>query len=176
MGVTLTPGARFTRNEQTSVSASGGDSAAGRGAQWADTFRAVRDFPILGSGLGTYAFHCPFYKTLRTQAVFDHAHNDYLELLSEVGIVGLGLCAWGIIRFASTTASVSAAGQRRPALVVWTPAAGVAGVLLHRLAALTPWFAQLPLRGPQPESADPIKLLASNADTAARERHDDWPC
>ena len=67
---------------------SGTDSVAGRGTQWADTFRAVRDFPILGSGLGTYAFHYPFYKTLRTQAVFDHAHNDYLELLSEGGVIG----------------------------------------------------------------------------------------
>ena len=81
----------------------------------------------------TYAFNYPFYKTLRAQAVFDHAHNDYLELLSEGGVVGLGLCAWGIIRFASATVNVRVAGERRPALVVWTLMAGVAGVLLHSL-------------------------------------------
>jgi hypothetical protein len=80
--------------------------SAWRGAQWADTLRAVRDFPIIGSGLGTYAFNYPFYKTLRVKAVFDHAHNDYLELLSEGGVVGLGLCGWGIIRLATTTANV----------------------------------------------------------------------
>jgi len=71
----------------------------------------IKDRPLLGSGIGTYK-----YNTLRYQAIFfeqgqnrslyphgfaDKAHNEYLQLWAEMGIVGLGIFIWLIISYFS---------------------------------------------------------------------------
>ncbi len=50
---------------------------------------------------------------------YREAHNDYLQLLTEVGLVGLGLALWGVFRVVKRT-------WRDPWLL-----AAVAGPLLH---------------------------------------------
>lgn len=52
------------------------------------TWDMAKDFPVLGSGLGTYASVFSAYKQGYTGALFAHAHNDYLEFFSEVGLIG----------------------------------------------------------------------------------------
>jgi tetratricopeptide (TPR) repeat protein len=64
----------------------------------------IKDHPLLGSGIGTYK-----YNTLKYQAEFfeqgenrslyphgfaDKAHNEYLQLWAELGIIGLGIFIW----------------------------------------------------------------------------------
>lgn len=51
---------------------------------------AVRDYLLTGSGLGSFADVHARYRSAAT-AFFDHAHNEYLELLIEAGAIGLGL-------------------------------------------------------------------------------------
>ena len=58
----------------------------GRILVWKDTLKMFKDFPILGTGLGTYPYSFPIYKTFATQSIFTHAHNDYLEFLAEGGL------------------------------------------------------------------------------------------
>lgn len=48
----------------------------------------AKDFPLLGSGLGSYASVFPGYKQGYTGPLFAHAHNDYLEFFTEVGVIG----------------------------------------------------------------------------------------
>lgn len=60
----------------------------GRGYSWWDILRLWRDFPLLGTGLGTFGNISSMYKTTPVQAMFSYAHNDYLQLLSEVGLIG----------------------------------------------------------------------------------------
>jgi O-antigen ligase len=109
------------------------DPGTARGGQWSDTVRLIRDFPILGSGLGTYEFLYPMYKTLRTQAAFAHAHNDYLELCAEAGLVGLALLGWGATRVFRYGLGVRERSVGLAPVVVWTLLAGTAGMLLHSL-------------------------------------------
>ena len=52
------------------------------------TWDMAKDFPVLGSGLGSYASVFSAYKQGYTGALFAHAHNDYLEFFSEVGLIG----------------------------------------------------------------------------------------
>jgi O-antigen ligase len=54
----------------------------------------IGDFPITGSGFGTFREVFPRY--LPRGSVFDwlQAHNDYLEVLLDGGIVALALVAW----------------------------------------------------------------------------------
>ncbi len=63
----------------------------GHGYSWWDTLRIWQDFHLFGTGLGTFASISSMYKTCPMQILFTYAHNDYLQLLSEVGLVGF-LC------------------------------------------------------------------------------------
>jgi O-antigen ligase len=63
--------------------------AEGRRPQvWKDTYNLIKEFPTLGTGLGTYEYMFPKYKTYRAQVLYDHTHNDYLELMSNTGFTG----------------------------------------------------------------------------------------
>lgn len=52
----------------------------------------VRDFPLLGSGLGSWlhAFR-PYQAPPVEGGIWDHAHNDYLELTAETGLFGIAI-------------------------------------------------------------------------------------
>ena len=66
-----------------------------RALVWADTLSMIRDFPVWGSGLGAWPELFPRYqRPLWPAPFFREAHNDYLELLAETGLVGFGLLAW----------------------------------------------------------------------------------
>lgn len=52
----------------------------------------VRDFPLTGTGAGTFYGVYPRYRVPGT-LFFDHAHNDYIELLADLGAVGFALLA-----------------------------------------------------------------------------------
>jgi O-antigen ligase/tetratricopeptide (TPR) repeat protein len=62
-----------------------------RGTLWARILLLVKDYPFLGTGYGTFQYVEPLTRTSPTEAslVYDHAHNDYLEVLVEGGLVGL---------------------------------------------------------------------------------------
>ncbi len=62
-----------------------------RWAMWVSTFQIFKDFPIFGSGLGTFAQVFPMYRSLHIQGFATHAENDYLQLASDVGLLGAGL-------------------------------------------------------------------------------------
>jgi O-antigen ligase len=58
---------------------------------WANTLQIVRDFPLFGSGLGTFTYIFPMYRSLHIQGLATHAENDLLQLASEAGLIGVGL-------------------------------------------------------------------------------------
>ena len=65
----------------------------GRWKIWANTFQIFKDFPIFGSGLGTFFQVFPLYRSFHVIGLVTHSENDFLQLLSEVGILGTGLLA-----------------------------------------------------------------------------------
>ena len=58
---------------------------------WENTLKVVKDFPILGSGLGTFGQIFPMYKSFHMRRFVSHAENDFLQLASEVGLIGVGV-------------------------------------------------------------------------------------
>ena len=68
-----------------------------RPVYWGNTNDIIRDFPLFGSGLGTFASLYPAYEEIPVQARVSHAHNDYLEYISELGLVGAALLIGGIL-------------------------------------------------------------------------------
>jgi O-antigen ligase len=63
---------------------------------WANVLPRVTEFPLLGTGYGTYAYLDQPTQSQSNYQVIDHAHNDYLESLLEGGLVRLTLCVLGI--------------------------------------------------------------------------------
>jgi O-antigen ligase/tetratricopeptide (TPR) repeat protein len=67
----------------------------GRSVVWKDTLGMVRDFPLFGVGLGSWPELFPRYQRAPwSPGFYREAHNDYLELLAETGVIGIGLLGW----------------------------------------------------------------------------------
>ena len=58
---------------------------------WKDTVRIFLHFPVAGTGLGTFPEVFPVYRSFATDLIYSRAHNDYLQLLSELGVASLFL-------------------------------------------------------------------------------------
>ncbi len=63
---------------------------------WRDTLGIIQDYPVVGTGMGTFQYIYPAYQSFPADVTFTHTENDYLQLLSEGGAVGFALMA-GII-------------------------------------------------------------------------------
>lgn len=59
----------------------------GRLPIWSDTARIIRDFPLSGTGLNTYGTATLFYQTTLPDEHLREAHNDYLQLAAEGGLL-----------------------------------------------------------------------------------------
>ena len=53
-----------------------------------DAYPMVADFPILGSGGGSFYSTFPSYQYMEAGAFYNHMQNDYLQFLIEYGVVG----------------------------------------------------------------------------------------
>lgn len=59
----------------------------GRTAVWRDTFRVLEDFPLTGTGAGTYGTAINAYQTAEPGYLIGQAHNHYLQLAAEGGML-----------------------------------------------------------------------------------------
>lgn len=64
---------------------------------WEKTVQIFADYPLFGSGLGTFPSIYPGLESLGTPLNIYHAHNDYLEYLAELGILGMGMLLGGLL-------------------------------------------------------------------------------
>jgi O-antigen ligase len=78
----------------------------GRIAIWQDTLRVIRDFPLAGAGAGTFADSMRVYQTSERTYYWNEAHNQYLQIAAEGGLM-LAIPA------AIAAACLAAAGRRR---------------------------------------------------------------
>ena len=69
---------------------------AAKPALWSDTTKMIRDFPLIGVGVGGWPEIFPHYQRPPWLNSFfaREPENDYLQLLAETGIVGLMLVGW----------------------------------------------------------------------------------
>lgn len=68
-------------------------------AHWQAALNMAQAHPWLGVGLGSYEAAYHDYRVPSWPRPLGHAHNDYLNLLAETGLVGLStyLTGWGLI-------------------------------------------------------------------------------
>lgn len=54
-----------------------------------DTLTLIKDYPLTGTGGGTYDISFLHYRGYDISGFYDHAHNDYIEFLAEYGLIGM---------------------------------------------------------------------------------------
>jgi O-antigen ligase len=53
--------------------------------------------PIVGWGLGTFPVIYPHFRSFYTNFFVNEAHDDYIQLLAEMGALGLGAMVWFVV-------------------------------------------------------------------------------
>ncbi len=67
---------------------------------WRNTIEMIRSAPVAGVGIGNFQVHYPRFATeaggdgTRKDERVDAAHNDYLQLIAEAGVIGVVLSGW----------------------------------------------------------------------------------
>lgn len=110
------------RMRQTSIISSDRSGGAARGEVSGDSFQervgpgmgglaALRDYPLFGTGGGTFYVAFPRYRPERSSGFFDHAHLDYAEFASDGGpigaflLLGLGIASFAMSLYVLKTRS-----------------------------------------------------------------------
>ena len=59
-----------------------------------DSLKMFAERPVLGWGLATFPTVYPQYRSFYTNLFVNEAHNDYVQLLVETGVLGFALTVW----------------------------------------------------------------------------------
>ncbi len=93
--VTLFGGVLFFGGEESLTrligSVNTNDPTTGRLHFWRGTWEIIKDYPLLGAGLGSFSVAYPRYDTANGYFRLEQAHNDYLQVLADAGILGAAL-------------------------------------------------------------------------------------
>ncbi len=97
-----------------------------------DGLRMFLKKPVLGWGLGTFPVVYPQFRTFYTNFFVNEAHNDYLQMLVETGLLGFATMLWfvatlyahAIKKIGNWTGEISGA-------VALSCVLGLSGILVH---------------------------------------------
>jgi len=108
---------------------------------WEANWQAASQFPLTGLGAGTHTEFYQLYLDADTNTEFTHAENGYVQVLSENGVIGLGLLLAGIalIGHWAFRALASAAEPRQAAIAAAT-VASLAAPLVHGAIDFVWWI------------------------------------
>ena len=110
---------------------------------WSDSLGSLRDFPLLGSGQGAYAWSTLPYQRRGSSAWFMNADNQYVEILVESGLLGLVLFAgFGILLTVQSIQLILKKSQSRSDQGLWSHriAIGLAGMAMMASQSIVAFF------------------------------------
>jgi O-antigen ligase len=119
-----------------------GSSVTGRLSAWRDTVRIVRDFPLTGTGLNTYGIAMELYQTERS-IHFQEAHNDYLQIAAEGGLLLAVPIVVALVIFARTVRRRFDEAPKQGA-TYWVRVGAVLGLVAIALQSLLEFSLQMP--------------------------------
>jgi len=91
---------RLGERTQEFIDAIGGDlGEARRLVSWKASTAMIQDFPLTGSGFGSFREVFPRYIPSGEPLTWNQLHNDYLEVLVEGGLVAAVLLVWLVLAF-----------------------------------------------------------------------------
>jgi O-antigen ligase len=129
-----------------------GGTEASRATIWRETLPILTDFPIAGTGIGTYPRAMLIYQRTTPDVLFNHAHSEYLQLVAEGGLM---VTVPAIVALAAWLALARRRIRDDHREILWirlASAAGIAGIAVQCV-----WDATLRM----PATAILVALLAA---------------
>ena len=109
-------------------------TAQGRLELWSDTWELISAYPLFGCGLGAYEPAMLKYNASHPLVRTDYAHNDYLQLLAELGAVGfLIAAALAITVLSRALRAASAVAEHDGRYLALACVGAMAAILIHSL-------------------------------------------
>jgi O-antigen ligase len=104
-------------------------------AIWRDTLKLIRQHPWLGTGLGTFSVAYTSVQSVFLNRLVDHAHCDYLEMVTELGLPG-GILLFGSVFWilAGAVPRYRKAENRFDAAAYLGCIGSITAILVHSLA------------------------------------------
>ncbi len=97
-----------------------------------DSLKMFLQRPIWGWGLGTFPIVYPRYRSFYTNLFINEAHNDYAQLLTEMGLLGFTFALWFLTGVYRRGLSASQRWQNHwDGTVSLAALIGCTGILLH---------------------------------------------
>lgn len=125
---------RLATGQETAQPAAAQTFTASRGEIWRDTWAVIRAHAWTGAGLGAFETAYPIHSQDQGMGrVLAHAHNDYLQVLADGGIIGGALALWFIILTWRAIALGVRAREPQLAAVALASGASICGLLVHSL-------------------------------------------
>jgi O-antigen ligase/polysaccharide polymerase Wzy-like membrane protein len=119
------------------------DRSGGRQGIWRDALTVARTFPFAGTGLDTFGVSMVFYQTTDPNQHYEEAHNDYLQIAAEGGLL-VGLPAVALLGVTAGLVWRRFRNSVEAAPAVWLRAGAVAGLLTIALQEITEFSLQMP--------------------------------
>jgi O-antigen ligase len=113
--------ANFAQLEKEAGSATANDSfdRYSRRDIWGASWQLIKGHPIAGVGLGAFQFAYTRYDPSSGSQRVEQAHNDYLQILADAGVIGgLLTLTFVVLLFARGFATLNTRDQRRRAIVL----------------------------------------------------------
>ncbi|MEK6303062.1 MAG: O-antigen ligase family protein [Acidobacteriota bacterium] len=104
-----------------------------RGWIWRDTITMIRANPLMGVGLGAYVTAFNIYTKSDGSMRVPQAHNDYLQIVADCGIVGGLIALWFVILVFKNVGRGVRARDPLVAALALASGAGIFGILVHSL-------------------------------------------
>lgn len=113
----------------------------GRRAIWLDAWRMLNDFWLTGSGLNTFGVAALFYQVRLKGSHMQEAHNDYLQLATEGGLlVGLPVA----IAIAAAIIAIRRRLRADEGSIWWIRIGAISGLLAIAAQSLVEFSLQIP--------------------------------
>ncbi len=110
---------------------------------WQDTVGIVKAFPLVGSGLNTYATAMAFYQTPNPDYTAAEAHSDYLQLAAEGGLL-VAVPAAIFLVLCTREATHRLREDRSSATAYWIRVGAMTGLLAIAMQELVDFSLQIP--------------------------------
>lgn len=122
---------RVTQGQPNNIGTAEETFFSSRGWVWRDTLAMIRANPLLGVGMGAYDTAFSIYSKSDGSLRVPQAHNDYLQIVADCGVVGGLIAIWFIVLLFRAVARGIRSSDPLYAGLALSSGAGIFGLLVH---------------------------------------------